>query len=95
MAGRGPQTFKKRQKEQQRKEKQQEKLARRLQRKHDALHGITTEDTDENGDPLYGPPLDGGETAPDGEAVKHPAAEHSRPTEEHPAAPRDPGATGE
>lgn len=33
MAGRGPQTFKKRQKEQQRKEKQQEKLAKRLERK--------------------------------------------------------------
>jgi hypothetical protein len=35
MAGRGPQTFKKRQKEQQRKEKQQEKLARRTQRKQE------------------------------------------------------------
>ncbi len=33
MPGRGPQTFKKRQKEQQRKEKQQEKMAKRLQRK--------------------------------------------------------------
>ncbi len=33
MAGRGPQTFKKRQKEQQRKERQQEKIAKRLQRK--------------------------------------------------------------
>ncbi len=33
MAGRGPQTFKKRQKEQQRKEKQQEKLAKRLERR--------------------------------------------------------------
>jgi hypothetical protein len=33
MPGRGPQTFKKRQKEQQRKEKQQEKFAKRLQRK--------------------------------------------------------------
>jgi hypothetical protein len=33
MAGRGPQTFKKRQKEQQRKERQQEKMAKRLQRK--------------------------------------------------------------
>ena len=32
MAGRGPQTFKKRQKEQQRKEKQEEKRARRFQR---------------------------------------------------------------
>lgn len=33
MAGRGPQSFQKRQKEQQRKEKRQEKLARRLERK--------------------------------------------------------------
>jgi len=33
MAGRGSQTFKKRQKEQQRKEKAQEKLAKRLDRK--------------------------------------------------------------
>jgi len=32
MAGRGPQSFKKRQKEQQRKEKQQEKLAKRRER---------------------------------------------------------------
>lgn len=33
MAGRGPQTFKKRQKEQQRKERQLEKIAKRLKRK--------------------------------------------------------------
>jgi hypothetical protein len=33
MAGRGPQSFKKRQKEQQRKEKQLEKAARKLERK--------------------------------------------------------------
>jgi hypothetical protein len=33
MAGRGPQSYKKRQKEQQRKEKQQEKLAKKLERK--------------------------------------------------------------
>ncbi len=33
MPGRGPQTFKKRQKEQERKERQQEKFAKRLQRK--------------------------------------------------------------
>ena len=39
MAGRGPQTFKKRQKEQQRKERQAEKLARRLQRKHESRPG--------------------------------------------------------
>jgi hypothetical protein len=39
MAGRGPQTYKKRQKEQQRKERQQEKAAKRLQRKQDKLTG--------------------------------------------------------
>lgn len=51
MAGRGPQTFKKRQKEQARKEKQQEKAARRLQRKQDALNGVTPqEDEDDDQD---------------------------------------------
>jgi hypothetical protein len=35
MPGRGPQTFKKRQKEQQRRERQQEKIAKRLARKHE------------------------------------------------------------
>jgi len=34
MAGRGPQSFKKRQKEQRRKEKQEEKRAKRFERKH-------------------------------------------------------------
>jgi hypothetical protein len=42
MAGRGPQSFKKRQKEQQRKEKQQEKAAKRLTRKE---LGPETQDT--------------------------------------------------
>jgi hypothetical protein len=37
MPSRGPQTFKKRQKEQQRKEKQQEKMAKRLARKDERL----------------------------------------------------------
>lgn len=37
MAGRGAQTFKKRQKEQQRKERQLEKMAKRLARKHQRL----------------------------------------------------------
>jgi hypothetical protein len=36
MAGRGPQTFNKKQKEQRRKEKQEEKLARRLERKRES-----------------------------------------------------------
>lgn len=36
MAGRGQQSFQKRQKEQQRKERQQEKMAKRLERKRQA-----------------------------------------------------------
>ena len=47
MAGRGPQSFKKRQKEQQRKEKQQEKAAKRLQRKIDKENGVGNDDNDE------------------------------------------------
>ncbi len=39
MPGRGPQTFKKRQKEQERKERQQEKFAKRLQRKAERAAG--------------------------------------------------------
>ena len=39
MAGRGPQTFKKRQKEQARKEKQQEKMEKRRQRAEQKLAG--------------------------------------------------------
>ena len=39
MPGRGPQTFKKRQKEQERKERQQEKMAKRLQRKAERAAG--------------------------------------------------------
>jgi hypothetical protein len=42
MAGRGPQTFKKRQKEQARKEKQQEKIAKRLERAKEG--GVSTVD---------------------------------------------------
>jgi hypothetical protein len=46
MAGRGPQTFKKRQKEQQRKERQQEKMAKRLQRKSEPKTGPIIEPFD-------------------------------------------------
>ena len=46
MAGRGSQTFKKRQKEQQRKEKQQEKLAKRLQRKRQQRTSLEPDQTD-------------------------------------------------
>ena len=42
MAGRGPQSFKKRQKEQQRKEKRDEKILKRLERKR---QGSTSSDT--------------------------------------------------
>jgi hypothetical protein len=52
MAGRGPQTFKKRQKEQARKEKQQEKIARRLQRRHDKSNGVENPDGSDTNDLL-------------------------------------------
>jgi hypothetical protein len=44
MPGRGPQTFKKRQKEQQRKERSQEKFAKRMQRKAERAAGISHSD---------------------------------------------------
>lgn len=44
MPGRGPQTFKKRQKEQQRRERQQEKMAKRLQRKE--AHKLSLQEHD-------------------------------------------------
>jgi hypothetical protein len=46
MAGRGPQSFKKRQKEQARKEKQQEKASRREQRKANPL-GVGVDEIDD------------------------------------------------
>lgn len=46
MAGRGPQSFKKRQKEQQRKEKQQEKLAKRMERRRQIQAGILPPEED-------------------------------------------------
>ena len=46
MAGRGPQSFKKRQKEQARKEKQEEKRARRLDRKKNPHLYVGTTDDD-------------------------------------------------
>ncbi|HYI92808.1 MAG TPA: hypothetical protein VEX68_04640 [Bryobacteraceae bacterium] len=48
MAGRGPQSFKKRQKEQARKEKQQEKAAKRVQRKVDKDNPLAVEEIDDN-----------------------------------------------
>jgi hypothetical protein len=49
MAGRGPQSFKKRQKEQARKEQQQEKIAKRLERKR---LGPLDQDEEEEPNPL-------------------------------------------
>jgi hypothetical protein len=54
MPGRGPQTFKKRQKEQQRKERSQEKFAKRMQRKADRAAGIVSHDEDD--EIVSGPP---------------------------------------
>jgi hypothetical protein len=54
MPGRGPQTFKKRQKEQQRKERSQEKFAKRMQRKADRAAGVLPE-PDEDDSMLPGP----------------------------------------
>jgi hypothetical protein len=60
MGGRGPQSFKKRQKEQQRKEKQQEKVAKRLERKKNPS------DADDDIDPAldYGPRIASDEDLP-------------------------------
>jgi hypothetical protein len=55
MPGRGPQTFKKRQREQERRERQQEKFAKRLQRKADRTAGVTHEDEDSTIDDYINP----------------------------------------
>ena len=56
MPGRGPQTFKKRQKEQERKERQQEKMAKRLQRKAERAAGTGPEhEQDSTVEDLYSP----------------------------------------
>jgi hypothetical protein len=61
MGGRGPQSFKKRQKEQQRKEKQQEKLAKKIERKQQSLLDPSADDDllflDEDGQPLDPQPV--------------------------------------
>ena len=51
MPGRGPQTFKKRQKEQERRERQQEKFAKRLQRKAERATGSGPEVADDSESP--------------------------------------------
>ncbi|HEY7307016.1 MAG TPA: hypothetical protein VH601_23015 [Bryobacteraceae bacterium] len=53
MSGRGPQTFKKRQKEQQRKERQQEKMAKRLQRKE--AHRLAAQEGHDSVEPVETP----------------------------------------
>jgi hypothetical protein len=50
MPGRGPQTFKKRQKEQQRKERQEEKMAKRLARKNEPPAADTDGETGVEGE---------------------------------------------
>jgi hypothetical protein len=62
MAGRGPQTFKKRQKEQERKERQEAKRARRLQRKDEAGQSQGADQSELSSIPNRG-------TSPDGEAA--------------------------
>ena len=47
MPGRGPQTFKKRQKEQQRKERSQEKFAKRMERKAERASGASRPEDDD------------------------------------------------
>jgi len=57
MAGRGPQTFKKRQKEQARKEKQLEKRAKKLERKLGGPEGENPEAEEDFSDYTGGDPL--------------------------------------
>jgi hypothetical protein len=65
MGGRGPQSFKKRQKEQQRKEKQQEKVAKRLERKRLGLNPETDTDADpDDSTEEYGPVVIEGDDFP-------------------------------
>jgi len=54
MPGRGPQTFKKRQKEQQRKERQQEKMAKRLARHSESAATTPANDEDAAVNPTDG-----------------------------------------
>jgi hypothetical protein len=70
MGGRGPQSFKKRQKEQQRKEKQQEKVAKRLVRKQPGADGAEIEDDGQTEE--YGPVVIEGDDFP-GSLIKRPA----------------------
>jgi hypothetical protein len=70
MGGRGPQSFKKRQKEQQRKEKQQEKVAKRLVRKQLGPEGsVDAEDDGQTEE--YGPVVIEGDDFP-GSLIKRP-----------------------
>jgi hypothetical protein len=72
MAGRGPQTFKKRQKEQARKEKQLEKRAKKLERKLRGPEEETPDDATgelgESGEDILGEDALGGDQAVDAPA---------------------------
>jgi len=61
MSGRGPQTFKKRQKEQQRKERQQAKMQKRLQRRNE---GENREHAEPQSGELVEPATTNGASAP-------------------------------
>jgi len=74
MGGRGPQSFKKRQKEQQRKEKQQEKVAKRLERKRLGLNPDEGDpDADDGQTEEYGPVVIEGDDFP-GSLIRPPSA---------------------
>ena len=77
MAGRGPQSFKKRQKEQLRKERQLEKLAKKQQRRE---AGKTSGGID--GEPEEGAPQNG--MSPDETVVEDGAVQNMAPSSEQP-----------
>jgi hypothetical protein len=71
MGGRGPQSFKKRQKEQARKEKQQEKIAKRLERKQLGPDGNAIAEADDQTEE-YGPVVIEGDDFP-GSLIRPPS----------------------
>jgi hypothetical protein len=73
MGGRGPQSFKKRQKEQQRKEKQQEKVAKRLERKRLGLNPESDADDPDDQTEEYGPVVIEGDDFP-GSLIRPPSS---------------------
>jgi hypothetical protein len=82
MAGRGPQTFKKRQKEQQRKEKQMEKAAKRLQRKQGGGEPGPSDEDPEDQDQLlnaFGELIERSDAEAAGDSNAEPAVPVGRP----------------